>query len=329
MINKLKQVIEQHYEQSDYPTLGYQCEKWGATRPLAGIRLLDATPLFRNTLSKYIPLIAAGAELVVGLSPVMPCDPQIVRLLGEIGLKTVTPNDTDEEFDIILDCAAAFAGFTARIGYVELTRSGVGAYADCTKPVYVADSSHIKRIETSLGTGEAYFRAMAQLGYTEWAGRRLVIFGNGKVGKGLSIYGRQSGAVVAVFDENSSRGEVEQAIAEAYAVVTATGVKDALASYAEQLNNSSALIANMGVEDEFSEQLATERVLAAKRPLNFILDEPTHLRYIETTMALHNHGAVELLSLRHQKGLIQPTDEVENELLDVVRNCGKINLNLL
>lgn len=59
--------------------------------------------------------------------------------------------------------------------------------------------------------------------------------------------------------------------------------------------NGPALIANMGVEDEFGPEVPAERVLNAKSPLNFVLEEPTHLKYIDPTMALDNYGALEVL----------------------------------
>lgn len=282
------------------------------------MRLLDATPVFRNTLSKYIPLLEGGAELAVGLSEVMPHDPKIVQFLRQSGVQIVTPAEKEETFDVILDCAAAFSALEARIGYVELTRSGVDGYSACKKPVYVADSSKIKQIETLLGTGDGYFRAMGQLGYNDWTGKRIVIFGNGKVGSGVAIYARKNGAIVEIFDENSSHDSVVKAIREAYAVVSVTGVKNALESYATELFNSNALLANMGVEDEYSEKIPAARVLAAKRPLNFILEEPTHLMFIETTMALHNHGALEVMKATNHQGFLYPTVEVEREFLSIV-----------
>lgn len=192
--------------------------------------------------------------------------------------------------------------------------------------MYVADNSHIKRIETSLGTGDGYSRAMAQLGYARWNGKHLVIFG---YGKGLSIYRHNYGAQVEAFDENSPRSEVERAVKSTYAVVTATGVKDALESYSIELIESKALLANMGVEDEFSSKVRLDRVLAAKMPLNFILEEPTHLRYVETTMALHNQGAVGLLSLKNYKGLVLPTECIENSFLQIAKQAGKVDVQIL
>ena len=43
----------------------------------------------------------------------------------------------------------------------------------------------------------------------------------------------------------------------------------------------------MGVEDEYGPNVPASRVLAEKKPLNFILEEPTHLKYIDASLALH------------------------------------------
>lgn len=322
-INLLREFIEYRYSTTDYPTLIYQTEKWHTKKPLEGLSILDCTPVFANTVAKYIPLIEAGACLAVGISEVMPKDDAVVDFLRTNGIEVLCPN-CGREFDIVLDCAGAFAGIKAKIGYVELTRSGVDVYKSAQKPVFLADSSTIKCIETSLGTGDGYFRAMSQLGYSDWQGKKLVIFGNGKVGRGIAAYAREKGAEVTVFDENSPKSDVEKSIATAFAIVTATGVKNAVSCYAEAIIASAALVANMGVEDEFGAEVPLSRVLENKKPINFILEEPTHMRYIETTMALHNEGAIELLNCTIQTGIITPTRELEEELLNVVKKYSSI-----
>lgn len=326
MIERIEEFLAGYYTKSDYPTLEYQRKQWAVSKPLQGLRILDATPLFRNTLTKYIPLMASGAELTVGLNGLIKPNAVVLDFLHEIGLRVIMPGDMGESFDVILDCAGGFSALDARIGYVELTRSGVAKYERCTKPVYVADSGRIKRIETTFGTGESYFRAMRQLGYDDWKGRRLVIFGAGKVGTGIRIYAEQFGAICDVITEESTPDEVRQAIKGAYAVVTATGVPGALRAYARDLAQSDALIANMGVEDEFGEELPSERVLCAKGAINFVLEEPTHLRFIEATMALHNYGAIEVLENRHLNGAIEPRVETEDHLFDIIRRYGRGDL---
>ena len=46
-----------------------------------GIRVLDGTPVFANTLLKYINLLAAGAELSVAYSHDIPYDKTIIDFL--------------------------------------------------------------------------------------------------------------------------------------------------------------------------------------------------------------------------------------------------------
>lgn len=339
----LEQLIQAHYRPEEYPALAEQAGRWAFGKPLEGLSVLDATPVFRNTVSKYIPLLKAGVRLTVGLAEGFPHDPAIAAFLQENGIPVLKSSEnTTEKFDLVLDCAAAFAHLEPQIGYVELTRSGVEHYKGKAKPVFVADSGAIKRIETCLGTGESYFRAMDELGYKDWAGRTLVVFGSGKVGTGIVLYAAQKGARVTVVTDPAcvppqitkiaekiidyrNHEAVTTAVNEAYAVVTATGVANALTGVSDALNRSKALLANMGVEDEFGAEIPEERVLGRKRPLNFLLEEPTHLKYIEATMALHNEGAVWLATNRAAKGgLYTPPNEIETRLLEITRRHGTI-----
>jgi len=48
------------YRQEEFPVLLHQCETWAESRPLEGCRVIDASPVFRNTCAKYAALLAAG-----------------------------------------------------------------------------------------------------------------------------------------------------------------------------------------------------------------------------------------------------------------------------
>ena len=316
-------IVNSSYTEAEYPVLGAFLREWAVTKPFWGLRVLIATPIFRNTLLEYRALIAGGADLVVGCSAAMPHDDGVVSLLRESGIAVVTPEEASafeaegRGFDLILDCAGQFAACHPRFGFVELTRSGVQFYEKCEHPVYVADSGIVKRIETCLGTGEGYVRALAQLGHdfcldsdgldSGRAGKKFVVFGSGKVGQGIVLQLLRSGADVHVVTD-CSRGAnpfldandvpvtdcndldaVASLVRGADFVVTATGVKGALdrPQIVEALLASSAVLANMGVEDEYGLGIPASRVLAEKKPLNFILEEPTHLKYIDASLALH------------------------------------------
>ena len=358
----LSSVLDEAYLPNEYPALAVLEDEWTVKRPFEGLRVLVATPIYRNTMTQYRALLAGGAKLLVGFWGMN--DGKIVEFLKDNCIPVVSPAEMLEaesrgEFvDLVLDCAGSFAGLHPKIGFVELTRSGVQHYNGAKKPVYVADSGIVKRIETSLGTGDGYFRALEKLGYGEsFEGKRLLVFGSGKVGSGIALQGVRRGCNVTVVTdlkraqseqpvlsenaenaanlenaENAANLEnaansVDSAtpVSEAsekmpagdfspillqngvevvdchdyetvssliYAtdfVVTATGVKYALAApeLQEPLLSTAAILANMGVEDEYGEFLPAERVLNKKGPLNFILEEPTHLKYIDTSLALH------------------------------------------
>ena len=343
MFDAILKHISAFYSPQDYPALAEQLAKWRSSRPFAGRKVIDATPVFTNTLVKYLPLLAGGAELSVGVGKVTPTDPELMPCLREWGIPVVSPEDCrDDEFDVIMDCAGVFARVKARCGYVELTRSGLYEYRDVSAPVFFADAGRIKLIETTLGTGEGYCRALKQLGY-ELSGRELLVFGGGKVGRGIALYGRRAGAKVSIVEfpsmgiaaptgmrmvDAGNRAAVATAIAAADFIVSATGRAGALAEHAAALRASSAVIANMGVLDEFGSELPPKRVLNAKRPLNFILKEPTQLKFIDPTMALDNAGALEVLNDRVGVGVSAPSSELEEKILVAVRRDGDIREEL-
>lgn len=330
------------YRLSEYPALAEQARRWRRSRPLAGLRLLDASPLFGNTLLKHQALLAAGAELCVAVDPRLPSDPGARDALAALGIQAVDPRAPGQRFDIVLDCAGFHADVEAALGYVELTRSGGDAYRDCAKPVFWADESRIKRVETGLGTGDGFFRALQQLGYGAFHGRSLVLFGYGKVGHGVVFRALEEGLSVTVVDapdrlpaprpgvagvSRSDRAAVEAAVRCAWCVAAATGVRGAVSTVLDPsvLVGSRALLANLGVEDEFGDVVPAARVLNEKKPLNFLLAEPTRLRYIDPVFALHNAGA-QALREGHAlpAGLLRPSPALEKRILDAVRRHGVI-----
>ena len=124
---------------------------------------------------------------------------------------------------------------------------------------------------------------------------------------------------------------VADVIAHADFVVTATGRKNALtlSAVSSILANANAIVANMGVEDEFGELVPNTRVLNGKSPLNFVLDEPTHLKYIDTSLALHAALGVRLLQdcsgdAKPFKGVQDPPSEIEQRLLVTTIQNGVI-----
>lgn len=336
-MNKLFEYINSYYQPSQYPALSAQLSRWREQRPLAGMKILDGTPVFRNTVVKYAVLLAAGADLTVSAGEGIPFDPEVIRKVPEFGIRVADPGILQEKFDVVADCAGRHRQVRSRCGYVELTRSGLQYYSSWKQPVFSADSGVLKKLETVLGTGEGFLRAMQQLGYNDFAGKNILIFGGGKVGYGVAFYAQRAGASVTVADLNqvelpenvsfinvNDLERIRQAIAEAWCIVSVTGIAGALSFWADDLNRSSALIANMGVEDEFGPAVPDSRVLNNKLPLNFILDEPTHLKYIDATMALNNCGIEKLIAGKVSGGINFPERELEKLILRDIKNGGMI-----
>lgn len=360
-------IINEHYEPREYPALALLADQWIRVRPFEGLKVLAATPIFRNTLLQYRTLLAGGAELCVGYAESsdgasMPHDARIVSLLRESGIPVITDSDVKngnvaDDFDLILDCAGQFSFCHPRKGFVELTRSGVQFFEKSSFPVYVADSGIVKRIETTLGTGDGYFRALEQLGYRNFENRQLLVFGSGKVGCGIALQGIRRGLKVTTVTDTKNRNTGsdfchvlennnvkiidhldEKAVLEAVQssdfLVTATGVKSVLSLpvVTAILKKPRMVAANMGVEDEFGMMVPKMRVLNKKAPLNFILDEPTHLKYIDASLALHAALGERMLQEIAQgesfSGPRNPPSDIEQVLLVTTIQNGEIGAEI-
>ena len=256
-------------------------------------------------------------------------DPAIPDFLAGIGLKLCHGAEEAAAcgpFDAVLDCSALNRNISARLGYCELTRSGVHVYESepPDKPVFAADSGRIKSIETVLGTGDGCLRGLRHIG-VDPAGKTALLFGHGRVGRGIEYALTRAGATVRIVDPAQGHVFTPALLNGADLVIAATGIRDALAPYAQLLLNSGALLVNMGADDEFGSGIPPECAVNRKRPVNFMLPEPTSTRYIDPTLALHNAGILELMRSDGAPGIVMPSDPLEDSILADVRAAGVIN----
>lgn len=343
-LRKLQSMLLTHYPAEQWPCLLAQVEQWSLTRPLEGLRVLELTPLFRNTLAKFLGLLAAGAKLYIHDRALTYGDAEAVKAAVAVGARCVS---TDEllrmeqggcPMDLVLDCNGEAAMLSPRYGFVELTRSGVARYEQSSKPVIVADAGRIKLLETALGTSDGFFRAMAQLGYADLVGKSLVVVGCGKVGLGVIVKAHAIGMKVTALDLRpcsqlpegvgfllmDERDAVQQLMESSWCVVMVTGHAAALEGRVdlESLMAAPTLLANLGAEDEFGPSVPDERVLGTKETMNFILEDPTAMPYIETTMALHSACALDLLKGDLSVGCHEPDAALEAQLFDIIHQKG-------
>ena len=78
----LSSVLDEVYEKNEYPALAALESEWTHTRPFDGLRVLVATPIYRNTMTEYRALVAGGADLLVGFSEFN--DPDVVDFMREL-----------------------------------------------------------------------------------------------------------------------------------------------------------------------------------------------------------------------------------------------------
>lgn len=343
LIEDIDSIINKAYKPEEYPCIAAQQAEFAKDRPFDGLEILDSTPVFRNSILKYKALILGGATLTIGISNLVPYNKEILQFLKKHEIDIITPNDDDRAFDLVLDNAAVYRNFKSKSGYVELTRSGVDKYRALGKHVFLADSGQIKRIETCLGTGESYFRGLRHFGFSDFAGKRLLVFGTGKVGSGIIYYASKFGmkitavtipssishtiaAMISQIIDLNDTNKIIDAVGKAEFIVTATGVKSALEALVPErfLQNSHAVLANIGVEDEYGGKIPPERVLNKKFPVNFALEEPTRTRFIEATLALHNYGGVVIAHNMQTGEIVIPQPEIEQKYLKIISSTGLI-----
>ena len=332
---KLYAVASAQYSPTeDFPALASQYALWRDTKPLKSLKILDTTPVFKNTFPKYASLLAGGAELFVCDAPFAVADKSVLSELNQFGIK-LSSETKNNDYDIILDCGGFHSHLNPKYGFSELTRTGAIKYENTSKCVFVADNSITKEFETTLGTGDGFARAIEELGLSDLFKKVILVFGCGKVGRGIVMACAERGArVVSVdipvlqdvamkfsaseFVPMNDENMLLEAMRKADCIVSATGRKSAVKIPKEIVGMSEKIFANMGVEDEFGDSVPENRALNKKRPLNFILKEPTQLKFIDPTLALHNYGATELLSNKLKLGANKPSAEIENIVLSTV-----------
>ena len=246
--NQVLTALSGRFSVQTIPALTEQITRWRETRPLEGVRILDATPLFFNTCCKHAALLAAGADLVVAYSDRLPYSADALTLLNENGVPTLFNafESGDRSFDVILDCGALHKDMEPKYGAAELTRSGVDPYIAAGRNVFLTDSGKVKMIETCLGTGESCLRALRHCGYQEFTEKKVLLFGSGKVGLGIRMYFQRAGAQVTLVDgrvpdavDHRDFGTITACMEDADFIVSATGVRHAHHVYAPELARTS------------------------------------------------------------------------------------------
>lgn len=151
---------------------------------------------------------------------------------------------------------------------------------------------------------------------------KFMVFGFGKVGKGIASALENAGVPkknIFVVDISSeaymeamkqgysslllkdrdpeSSEKIKKVLLNIWAVVTAMGIEGAISQHFSQSDfDSVAVLANMSTNDDFGSHFSTQRILNGKKLANFILDEPTQVKYLDPIFALFLMAGEELLT---------------------------------
>ncbi len=289
------------------------------TQPYKGLRIAHDIPLTRTTLIKIDSLIKGGADLLVSNFSFCTPDAYALQVLSENGIPYKPVDEISGEFDVLMDCGAELLeNCTAKLGAIELTRSGAVAYqnANTDYPVISVDDTRLKQLETCLGTGEGVHRAIVNLAGRNLSGAKILILGFGKVGRGIAHYFKGITDDITVAEMDDARLRVasdrdlktinasDTKVVEAYVttsdvVITATGVRDIISkSYETSAFLKGPLLANAGAEDEFGYNFKGSDVLGAKAPVNFTEHEPTLMKFLDPIFYAHTVALNDLLEGR-------------------------------
>lgn len=333
---ELVKLIRSRYRETQYPAISEQWSEFSATKPFEGLKILDITPIYFNTSLKWLSIILGGGDLTIGISNLISYDNNCVQWLRSIGIRVVDVDHLKvEQFDLVSDCAGVFADVVPAIGAVELTGSGLDKYRDSDVPCFFADNSRVKRIEAELGTGDGMARGLNHFGLDIASDQRWVLFGYGKIGKGIASVLRDRGVkdlkIVEIgkgdgFIDGKVINTVDNIVDNSTHVVTATAQKGLLSALYSRGSFVDKLLINMGAEDEFGDNFCDSDVLNNKIAINFALEEPTDIQFIEGTFALVNYGLEWLIqnSKELRSGIYLPEDQLQDKIINTIKDRGEI-----
>lgn len=325
-IKQLEQ-LEKAYEffnESEYPFLKEFKQHAITKRPYDNLKIIHNTHITLTTLCKIATLLYTGAEVTVTVTRDLIRHKDAMDLLLKSGIHFVEENEIKDDYDIVLDCCAGLYGkVNPRLGAVELTQTGSIIYKKniLSYPVVSVDDSITKNIENFYGTGDGFLRAFQELVPEDLTAKSFILFGYGKVGKGVAHHLKRFTQNILIIEKgpehlkealaNGFKGiyyddiaTLSGALKDAFCVVTATGVDDLISRlYEKNIFKNVKYFANIGSHDEFGKLFSEDEVLFKKRPINFSLKEPTRFKFLDPIFYLHNIAAETLLTNKHKPGV--------------------------
>ena len=282
-------------EKKDMPITREVIERVAIEKPFQGIRLVIGHFLALNSVALFEPFWRGGAEITV-------CTPfecertrSLVRELQSHDFSILPVEEAVKAGDYFIDNAGMLGKRRTPKGAVEVTRTGDWVYESLPCPAISIDKSRLKYIEDFLGTGESFVRGWYHLRPDDpLIGKNIVLFGYGKVGKGVAFYSRKEGANLTVVDINpdaltkaqkegfatinpKNKSRLKSVLHGANIVIGATGKPGAVGDSVPHfwLQANSPFFVNIGL-NEFGPHIPDDEILGGREvPINFHLKRPT------------------------------------------------------
>lgn len=292
-------------EKEEMPILQEVIERMAMEKPFQGKRVVIGHFLALNSVALFEAFWRGGAEITVCTTFESERTRSLVRELQSHDFPILPVEEAVEAGDYFIDNAGMLGKRRTPKGAVEVTRTGDWVYESLLCPTISIDKSRLKYLEDYLGTGESFVRGWYHIRPDDpLVGKNIILFGYGKVGKGVAFYSRKEGADVIVVDINSdvltkaqkegfkaidlqNRSKLKAALQEADVIIGVTGKPGAVGASipASWLRANSPFFVNIG-HDEFGSYVPDDEIVGGREvPINFHLKRPTKNHKIDPIQA--------------------------------------------
>lgn len=304
-LEKLFSTPEYKTETADMIIMHKVIEHVDEKKPFKGARIATGHLLAVNSLTMVEALYRGGAEVSLCVARDFVKKKNVGLLLKACQIPILETEQAAMAADYFLDEAAILGKIRTPKGAAEITRTGELLYRDIPCPSISVDDSKVKKFEDFYGTGDSFVRAWNHFQPAKpLDGRRIVLFGYGKVGRGVSAQARKEGADITIVDINpdviarakeegfktvnsqARDNSLKDALAAAEIVIGVTGIPGIVGKSVPRewlLANNPAFV-NMGY-DEFGSEIELDLVLGGGRaPINLFLPRPSLNCYIDPAL---------------------------------------------
>ena len=302
-----------------------------------GLKILHNTPLTIEAVLKIEILLLGGAEVTASCISSLPPSLEAIEILKSAGVEVQIEHGFKKMYDFHLDCCGELLNIDPpMIGAIELTQTGSTLYkkANCLYPIVSVDDSLLKLLETMLGTGDGFLRAITYKSSHDIYDKKFILFGFGKVGRGIAHSLMKFTNRIVAIDINKKAKEmalkcgikyihgtnkklIAEELRDSSFVVCATGVKNLMTNFYSfnKFNFKKAILINMGAYDEYGDNFDKKEVLFDKKPFNFSISEPTAMKYLDPIFYAHNLGIELILAKRIGLGYNAFPDDIARGIL--------------